>query len=180
MHTKCAASVTALCLLTPTCHAAAPQSPKVVADKTGVNDVMNFLGIHSWKVRVVGPLHSVSVEAIQYVRSASGQFVPVAVLGQNAVSYSAGAKQVDVVAMFQAVGNRDRFGLAVQGGGSPPTDFPKSVLAGYIRFGNGSGGDGLKVGGEHILMAKYYNPRVTTASKKDMSAYVALRITARK
>lgn len=177
----CALPLLLLCTATAT---AAPAKPAptptvpIVGQKTSVGDLLLFLGLHSWKVRI-GPAKSVAVSIVQFVRGANGQFQGHPLIGSDFAN-TVRSQTVDAVIFYQSLPTEDRLQLIVYNNGNPAQSLPKATLQGYSILGDQGGGAGLKVGGEYILMAKYYNRRVFIANKKDMSAYVALRVTASK
>ena len=180
----CGALSVLLCVLLRVPAAAAPKvsqvvpppALRVIGETTNVRDVLVFLGIHSWKVRVVVPPHGVSVGIVQFVRNPHGDFIESRGLGGGNYVFSNPTKFVDVTVMYQETSTEDRIQISTPIVSSPPASIPKSLLQGYVQFGDLSGGTGLKVGSEYILMAKYFNRNTTTPNKKDMSAYVALQI----
>lgn len=168
-----------LALLTVCVAAPTPaQQPRVVGEKASVVDVLQFLGIHAWKWRVRGPLRGVRADVSQYVRDARGQFQRTSSLGSLGTGAREKMGDVEIAFLLQEQGDTTSVQLALQSVRASPLRFSSRLFAGYVKHGGGSGGTGLKIGDEYILLAKYNNPRVVPGKKKDMAAYVSVKISA--
>jgi hypothetical protein len=160
---------------------ATPAVSKLTPQSVELRDIMDFLDIRAWKVRMTSdePFNSIDVRVVRYERN-NNTFVA-RPIGQslNMVSLEKKSEQV-IAVLWKRDGQHARFQLNFPGHSRADCTVPADVLADYIPIGDGSG---MEVDGEHIIAVKLRKDErgrtALTQSKQSMDGYIAIEIDVR-
>jgi len=146
-----------------------------------LRDLLNFLDVYAWKVRLVSdePFNSIDVRLVRYERT-NGSFTA-RPIGQSHGMVSLQKRSEQVIAvLWKKEGHLVRFQLGFPGHSQIDCAVPAESLAGYTAVGAGDGQAGMEVDGEHIIAVKWkkdaHGNATMGGSKESMDGYIAVEV----